>query len=562
MRVAIYCRVSTEDQADRGTIESQREFGAKYADLHQLDVADWYIDDGITGTIPLEERTAGARLMADAKAKMFEMLLVYRLDRLGRSARITLNAVYELERCGVQVRSMTEPFDTGDASGRFMLTILAGQADFERSTILDRLWHGANRHARAGEWLGGIVPYGYVVREKRLAVDEEPLPMVGISRAEVVRIIYRLCADMGWSTIRIADYLNARHIPPSYVADGREVRKGQRKTGTAGIWRPGRVRNMIVNTTYKGIHVYGRRTAKKRDMIERAVPAIVTPEQWDKAQATLRENQIEATRNARHQYLLKGLIKCGACGLTYIGSNYSGAGRKPKGYYVCNGKQDYRGPSQGKCTNRNIPQQWIEDMVWDACESFIRNPGEAFDQLAAAMEARQSQKESLEAELAQVVAAADNIDDERQAILDLYRRKLISSQETEAQLAKSAQDRFSLDARAEDLRRQIAAEGDIESARGGVEQLLARLRRLLDQGQSFAVRREIVKTLVSQIIVNPDDDGDEGSKGPGKAAGRPGPSVTIRYRFEGSTGGGVARTYKGSWNTAGGLVLIRSERLH
>ena len=76
-------------------------------------------------------------------------LLVYKLDRLGRATRVILNAIYDLEKYGVKLKSMTEPFDTGDASGRFLLTILTGVADLERSNILE------------GIWLGGIVPYEY-----------------------------------------------------------------------------------------------------------------------------------------------------------------------------------------------------------------------------------------------------------------------------------------------------------------------------------------------------------------------------------------------------------------
>lgn len=159
LRLGVYARVSSDDQAERGTIENQLEFARKYADLHQLEIVKWYKDDGVTGTIPLEARPAGRELLQDAKNGIIDLLLIYRLDRLGRSARIILNSVHELESDGVKIRSMTEPFDTGDPSGRFLLTILAGVADLERETIIERLWYGANRAARAGKWLGGIVPY-------------------------------------------------------------------------------------------------------------------------------------------------------------------------------------------------------------------------------------------------------------------------------------------------------------------------------------------------------------------------------------------------------------------
>lgn len=228
MRVAVYARVSSEDQAERGTIENQVEFATKYCDLHELDIVGWYKDDGVTGTLPLEQREAGRQLLQDAKEQLFETVLIYKLDRLGRSARIILNAVHDLETLGVKVRSMTEPFDTGDASGRFLLTILAGVADLERENILARMSAGADRAAREGKWLGGIVPYGYYVNnEGYLEVSEEPLPGFEMSEADVIRLIYRLTVDQHMSTVQIADYLNALGIPPSYVKD--EIKSGKRK---------------------------------------------------------------------------------------------------------------------------------------------------------------------------------------------------------------------------------------------------------------------------------------------------------------------------------------------
>ena len=109
MPVAVYCRVSSEEQAERGTIEIQKEFAAKYVDLYQLEVFDYYCDDGISGTIPVEARPEGSRLFRDAREKKFDTILFYKIDRLGRKVRVILNAVHDLEELGVSIRSMTEP---------------------------------------------------------------------------------------------------------------------------------------------------------------------------------------------------------------------------------------------------------------------------------------------------------------------------------------------------------------------------------------------------------------------------------------------------------------------
>src|SRR6187397_2844860 len=88
--VAIYARVSTEDQAERATIQNQLDFLRRFVDLHSLPLAGEYVDDGISGAVPLDDRPGGQRLLIDAQAGRFGSVLVYRIDRLGRSLRSLL----------------------------------------------------------------------------------------------------------------------------------------------------------------------------------------------------------------------------------------------------------------------------------------------------------------------------------------------------------------------------------------------------------------------------------------------------------------------------------------
>src|SRR5579885_236800 len=87
MPVALYLRVSTEEQRERQSIATQREFADRYCALHHLRVITLYADDGVSGTVPLHLRPAGARFLPDARLHRFDQLLVYRLDRLGRDTR-------------------------------------------------------------------------------------------------------------------------------------------------------------------------------------------------------------------------------------------------------------------------------------------------------------------------------------------------------------------------------------------------------------------------------------------------------------------------------------------
>ena len=108
-RVAVYCRVSSDEQAQAGMIENQLDFARRYCDLHGLLVHDFYTDEGMSGTLAVDERPNGKRLLADARAGKLIAVLVYRVDRFARSTLHLLHAHDVLRRAGVTLRSMTEP---------------------------------------------------------------------------------------------------------------------------------------------------------------------------------------------------------------------------------------------------------------------------------------------------------------------------------------------------------------------------------------------------------------------------------------------------------------------
>lgn len=342
-----------------------------------------------------------------------------------------------------------------------------------------------------------------------------------MSEAEVVRIIYRLVAEQGYSTVKAADYLNSVGIPPSYTKDGRLVKRGKRKESTAGIWRPGRVRNIIVSTTYKGLHQYGKRTNRKRDLITREMPAILSEDVWERAQQVLRENQLDATRNAKRQYLLRGLIKCGECGLTYHGTSYNGPGRNSKAYYICGGKTRYRGPLQGKCKSSNIPQGWIEDIVWNSCVEFINNPGQAVLELAASMKEKKTNAIKADEEKEMILQEIQDKEIEKQSILDLYRKKLINNTDVELQFQKIAEEKEALELRVTELTQQIEVKDDLIYKSETAEKLLKRLQDKIKGELTFEARREVVRTLVKEITVSSENTDGE----------RPRVVVTVKHTF-------------------------------
>lgn len=141
MRVAIYIRVSTEDQAKEGySLEVQREYLESFAEREGLEIFKIYQDDGISGYTT--ERPALKQLLKDAKQKKFDLVLVYKIDRFSRNLKDMLNLVDELFKHGVGFKSATEPFDSTTSAGKLMCQQLGSFAEFERNRIAERVFPG------------------------------------------------------------------------------------------------------------------------------------------------------------------------------------------------------------------------------------------------------------------------------------------------------------------------------------------------------------------------------------------------------------------------------------
>lgn len=508
---AIYVRVSTEDQAERGTIESQIEYADKYCDLNKIKVVKIYKDDGITGTLPLQERPAGAELLQDAKNKLFNTLLVYKLDRLGRVTRVILNAIYDLEQYNIKLKSMTEPFDTSDASGRFLLTILAGVADLERSNILDRMWLGSNRAAKEGKWLGGIVPYGYFKNaDKYLEINETKIDGIDMSEADVIRLIFKLAVTEGLSTVKIATHLNSLNIPPSYVLRS-SPSSARRKKATAGKWLPGRIGNMLRSSTYMGIHQYGKRTNKNREIIERKVPAIISEDDWRKAQSVLTDNQIKSMRNTKNIYLLRGLIVCENCGRRYHGTVSKGAA-----YYTCAGRKGYKLNKDKKCIAKSITMSWLDDAVWEDCMKYINNPELALKNI----EEMQSNINSHEEEKNLLDAKINDKKVEKERILALYRTGVINMNDITGQLSKINDDKLYLENRLREISKYDNSE-NVFAVKESANKLLKLLKNKID---SCVITQEFKQNIINLIV----DRINLKTVGEGKLADI---KISIHYKF-------------------------------
>ena len=360
IRAALYARVSTDDQRERQTIEGQISALRNFAPHWNMTVVDEYLDDGISGTIPMGNRPEGVRLMADAKEHKFDVVIFYRLDRLARSLRNFLDIVDYFEEIGVGLRSMTETFDTTSPMGRFAVQMIAAVAELERGTIIERTSMGRTRIANQGMWTGGVVPYGYLVNgEGHLYPNTTPRSGYTFSEVDIVQRIYRMIADERSTAMAVARRLNEKGFPMWRKYHRRGQAEAQYRTKPGALWWPSNIVRIIRSETYKGNHVWGA----DGQTIEREVPPIVDGDTWDRAQRQLEANRRLPKNKRAHPYLLRGLIRCGTCGYVFTGLLNSHGKDWQRYYYRCGSQVGEIKVGRDRCDAKVVGAEWLENLV-------------------------------------------------------------------------------------------------------------------------------------------------------------------------------------------------------
>lgn len=252
-RVVTYERVSTDQQRERASILTQHEeLLRKLEDDQGREIVGRYVDDGVSGAVLLAERPAGARLLRDARLNAFDEVWVYRLDRLGRDDVDPIITRRELAKYGIRLISLND-----NAENDLEFAIRVAFAAEERRVVKRRTSDGMSRLARDGRYCGGVVAYGYRLDDegRRIVPSAEPA-CCHMNEADVVRYIFQRVGVDRWTCPKVAADLNALGIPTAYQREGR----GMRRQRTRGVWRPGRVRNLLVNPVYRGELTFGKRT--------------------------------------------------------------------------------------------------------------------------------------------------------------------------------------------------------------------------------------------------------------------------------------------------------------
>jgi site-specific DNA recombinase len=503
-RVALYLRVSSEEQRGRETIELQREFLKNYCQLYGFEIAEIYADDGVSGTIPLHERVEGRRILEDAQAGKFTTLLVYKLDRLGRSLLVIVDAHDRLQAAGVSLRSATEPIDTSTLAGRLIFQMLASFAEYERGTIRERTQAGLHRAFRNGKHTG-CIPYGYDIDESGAFVVVE----------EEARVVREIIANVAAGATL---YSEAKRLNDGGErAPGQKYRGRPRKYGT--FWHHTSTEGLVRQKAYSGMHTVNTQNGP----VEREVPAIVEPALQDKALSQLQENKRYAGGRPRRKYLLSGLIRCERCGGAYVGDpSTSGSGSRIN-YYGCRKRRktvrskhikDYSCP--------RIGAEWVEDLVWQDIKGFLENPGEVLERVREQLTEAQDNDGLLDRHRSLTKRLASK-QEEKSRYVKLYAQGHMDEEELEVYLADLKNQVENLKMLVASVEADLAKKHENKMVAENTEAWLVSLRENLSEVEqdtegAFAKRRALAKLLVERIIVSRDEA--EGSA-----------RVAITYRF-------------------------------
>lgn len=496
IKVALYARVSTEDQAERETIQNQINVANAVCPALGMEIVDSYLDDGISGMIPLEKRPEGVRLLQDAPTDKFQVVVFYRLDRLGRKAMVILTAFEALKEQGVAVRSLTEPFDTSQPFGEFVMGILAMVAGYERDSMLMRTSEGRKRQAREGKWTGGVLPYGYMLDEDgRLIPDWTPRQGSPYSEAEIVQRVFRMIVEEQGTAVAMAHRLNSEGIPMArkYQPRGQDIYYRPNKVGLQ--WGPTNVSRMIRSETYKGTHTWGR----NGERIVRKVPALVDEETWSKAQLQLTKNRSMSKRPNDHLYLLRGLVTCNACGYKFGGTLLS-SGSWSRHYYRC-GSQTGDTAVVRPCGAKRLAADDLENMVWQDIEGFVEDPGKVIELLKART---QSEVDSIPVEedrKKELLKAVANKEREKDRVIDAYRLGSIEIEELDTSVRQSRSELEVLKSELEQVMARQANTGVKVGRLAGAESLLHDLHDRIQEPITPEAKQQIIAALVSEISV-------------------------------------------------------------
>jgi site-specific DNA recombinase len=514
LQAGLYARVSSEQQAQAQTIDSQiaalRERIER--DGAHLNPEQAYIDVGYSGSTLI--RPALERLRDTAAAGDLDRLYVLAPDRLARKYAYQVMLVDELQRAGVELVFLNR--ELGQSPEDELLLQVQGMiAEYERAKMLERSRRGKRYKARQGlaNVLGGA-PYGYryvtaaegggqaryEIVEEQARVIRQVFDWVGRERFSIGEVKQRLTAAQvlsptgktWWDRATLWGILKN----PAYRG---QAAFGKTRTGTL---RPRlRAQRGRVLQPRSGSSVYD---VPSEDWFLIPVPALVSEELFATVQTQLAENRRRARRGLRGvRYLLQGLVVCAGCGYAYYGKAISPSARKghPRdyAYYRCVGSDAYRFGGQRLCGNTQVRTDRLDRAVWQEVCRLLKDPRRLAEEYARRLQALQTAPGEVE-----VLGIEAQIARLRQGIgrlIDAYAEGTIDKTEAEPRIRRFKERLQTLEAQALHCRTQAQQHAELQLVIGRLEEFSAKVSVGLDQ-LDWLGRRDLIRTLVKRVEID------------------------------------------------------------
>jgi len=500
-RTAIYCRVSTEDQAENYSIPTQREAISNYGTEHGMEIIAEFIDPGVSGSTL--DRPALTELRELAKSGQIDAVVAYDPDRLSRNCVHLMVLANEFEQQGIELSFVTQ--DVGRTPEDKMLFGMKGLfAEYERTKIRERTMRG--KRARA---LAGRLPSG--TGRKLYGYDYVP----GKGTGEGIR--YRNEAEVRWVG-QMYQWLVEEKLTVNGIT--RRLRELGVTTPTgAGFWGRQSVFRILTNPAY-----IGKTYAFTRDYVEPktrnkenprrkktgvvwkpkeewleipgVTPPIISQELFDAAQEQLKLNKTLSPRNSKREYLLSGHVFCGKCQRRYQGYVKKSKGYEQR-YYRCGRSMTIVDPTPCRNQEWNAPK--LEQAVWQEVEALLSKPQIALKALQVKAE-EANQNDTLERELIQMNGQLRNREKQKARVWRAF--ELTGDEETfKANIAKITQETEALENQKLALERSIEVNNhyqvDLQSVEEACQLLVKNVQNL-----NYEEKRFVLNVLQVRVVVS------------------------------------------------------------
>jgi len=509
---AVYARVSSEQQAEEHTIDSQvAALRMRVAeDGLRLPADREFLDEGYSGATLV--RPALEQLRDLVAAGGIDRLYVHSPDRLARRYAYQALLLDEFKAAGVEVVFLNRAL--GDSPEDELLLQVQGMvAEYERAKILERSRRGKRHGAQAGKVsvLCGA-PYGYRYVRKDEGGGDARFEIV-LDEARVVRQVFQW---VGQERMTIGDVVRRLTAAKERTRMGRTV------------WDRTTVWDILKNPAYMGLAAFGKTRAgplgprlraqrgkplqprrarsyhdvPPEDWLHVPVPPLVDAAVFAAVQEQLQENRRHARQGLRGaRYLLQGLLCCAHCGYAYYGKAISPAKRKyhPRSYayYRCLGTDAYRFGGQRVCSNHQVRTDLLDLAVWHEASALLEQPQRLEQEYRQRLTAGIGQ----ETERTGVERQRDKLRQGLARLIDSYTEGYLEKAEFESRVTRQRQRMATLDEQARQLADEQALERELRLLIGRLEDFAAQVEVGLETAD-WLTRREIIRALVSRVEID------------------------------------------------------------